>query len=508
MAFDPIYEQVKLDYQKRLCTSQAVVEARLQPEGQLQIAKVLSIATDCTVKESEVFASEARYSGKVNFKIIYVDTTGANQSMNYDAEFTDKIVCDKIKAGMSMHLVSSILDTDIVSVENTQIKLACVVEVSLDAVCSEEVNALVSGGESVYTQSDNIEYSSLVARQNQSFEVSDVLQGVDCSRVLLVEPKIVTNERTAMIDSVMVGGEVICFITVLTVDGMIASHMVATPFSCELSMSDVRDEHYVTAMSKILSCSAVMLGDDSELVDISLEYEIECCSSVFCDDATEVVVDCFSIENELLVTAESLEVYKNKLNTTICERVEGSVTLDINMPIVDNILAVTGSKLNVASIVCGDGYVTYEGIVSANIIYYCAEQDVKSSVAVELPFSITNDCDVDEDDVVTAFGCVKSINTKIRRGNEIDIKTEICLEIFVSCNDSKYVITELKEGSERILPTSAFSIHIARENEALWDVAKALGSTPEVILLQNPMIELPFMGGERVVAYRHLRDKS
>ena len=56
----------------------------------------------------------------------------------------------------------------------------------------------------------------------------------------------------------------------------------------------------------------------------------------------------------------------------------------------------------------------------------------------------------------------------------------------------------------RELPSSAISIHIAKSGETLWDVAKALGSTPELVMLQNPDITLPLSGGERVIVYRHL----
>jgi len=64
------------------------------------------------------------------------------------------------------------------------------------------------------------------------------------------------------------------------------------------------------------------------------------------------------------------------------------------------------------------------------------------------------------------------------------------------------VLTGLELGEERILPTSAFSVHIAKNGESLWDVAKALGLTPELVLVQNPGLSLPLNGGERVMAYR------
>ena len=78
------------------------------------------------------------------------------------------------------------------------------------------------------------------------------------------------------------------------------------------------------------------------------------------------------------------------------------------------------------------------------------------------------------------------------------------MEIQASSPVTKCIITELTQGEMRELPSSAISIHIAKSGETLWDVAKALGSTPELVMLQNPDITLPLSGGERVIVYRHL----
>jgi phosphotransferase system HPr-like phosphotransfer protein len=220
------------------------------------------------------------------------------------------------------------------------------------------------------------------------------------------------------------------------------------------------------------------------------------------------VTDAFSVTNELKSTGESLEVCRNKQNATFADRVEGTVTLDINMPSADNVLAVTGAKLNIASAAATDGRVSYDGVVSANIIYYAAEENQKASVAVELPFSINSECrNAADGDTVTAKGAVTMVTTKIQRGNEIQIKADIEIEYVLSGSETRYVITELSLGEERVLPSAAFSVHIAKGGETLWDVAKSLGMTPELVLTQNPGLGLPLIGGERVIAYRHIKNK-
>ena len=92
----------------------------------------------------------------------------------------------------------------------------------------------------------------------------------------------------------------------------------------------------------------------------------------------------------------------------------------------------------------------------------------------------------------------------IRRDGELEIKADIAVEYSATRSEVKYVICELALGEERALPTGAVAIHIARKGETLWEAAKALGTTPENVLLQNPGISLPLSGGERVITYRCL----
>ena len=126
-------------------------------------------------------------------------------------------------------------------------------------------------------------------------------------------------------------------------------------------------------------------------------------------------------------------------------------------------------------------------------------------MAVELPFSLKVAVPrLKEDDETYARGEVISASLKIRRGNEIDVRAEVAFEVCAAASSTKCVITELTEGEARIIPTAAISVHVARPGESLWDVAKATGTTPEAVMAQNPDLELPLKGGERVIVYRYL----
>ncbi len=507
MAFEPKYEVMHLDCQKRICQGQRVVDARLNPNGSDKIAKVLSIATDCSVAISEVFAGEVRYSGRVSFKVIYVDPDGGNHSMDYNAEFSDKLLCESIKAGQKSVLTASILDTEVSSVDERELSLASVVEIYLESVVSDSVNVLVSAPDGVYTHDEQINYTQLAGSGANSFLVSGYMEDVKCTKLLLAEPKVAVMRRYCAEDTVTLEGKVISDLTCETQDGMIVSYRSETEFVETVLCSGASDTDLAVTEGSLKNYLAT-IEENEDGCNFVMEYEIAVVVSAFRDESKDVVIDAFSVTNELMQSGESLSICKNILNNTVSERVEGSVTLDINMPIVDNILSVTGSNVNIALANAIDGAIVYDGMVTANIIYYSAERDVKSSVAVELPFSIKSNCDVQDGDEVIANGVVSEVATKIRRGNEIDIKADMDIEFLVTRGETKYVITNLTQGEERVLPTNAFSIHIAKPNETLWDVAKSLSSDIETIEKQNPSLQMPLTGGERIIAYRYLQDKT
>ena len=146
MAFEPVYDVVRLSSRKRIASAQTVAEARLLPAPGTVIARVLSITAETKVGASEVFAGEARYGGRVDFTVLFVDVDGKNHTVAHSADFSDKIESPRIGAGMQASFSGEVLDTDVVNVSSSEIKLAAVVEIRLDADESEEIKCLVGGG--------------------------------------------------------------------------------------------------------------------------------------------------------------------------------------------------------------------------------------------------------------------------------------------------------------------------------------------------------------------------
>ncbi|MFR6641565.1 MAG: hypothetical protein ACLUSP_09805 [Christensenellales bacterium] len=260
---------------------------------------------------------------------------------------------------------------------------------------------------------------------------------------MFAEHKIVVSERSAGADSVRASGVIISDICGETEDGLIASYRVETPFSEEWGADGASAGDAVFVRACVSGKENLAADGDTYAVDLT--YEIAFDYSVYAPDRVTLVCDLFSSDRELIVGSESAPVNIAKGGYTITDRVEGNVTLEVNMPLADNILAATGTRLTVTNLLASDDEVLVEGIVSGSVIYYSAEDNVTSGALVELPFSITSRLDgARTGDELCGRGTVTSTSLKIRRGNEIDIKADIAVEIESVRPENVTVITSVE----------------------------------------------------------------
>lgn len=507
MAFEPVFDTAVFDSYRRLGTGQAVVEARLLPKPETRIAKVLSTSCQVAIGAAEAFTGEARYSGRVNFKVLFEDASGKPEALDYNADFSDKLLADGVSAATKTHFTAKVLDMDIVAVEEDVIKLAAVVEVTLYGCDRENVKYLARGGEGVYTHEDRMSCCAQSAEAGETFIVADSL--TDCKGLTLLhaEAEAVTTRRTAGEDVVTLEGEIIFNATFCEASGMVSCRRKSIPFSQECKAEGAGAGDVVCGGVCLKNLNVVLSGEGEDEV-LEAEFTLRADCSCFRTMEITPTVDAFCLENELLPVLQSVQVSRPKGDFTVTDSVEGNVVIDDTLPLADSILAAVGARLNVSNVIPSDGRVTVEGMVGCNVVYYSAEHNSKNTVLAQIPFSISVMSDTDETDVITAAGVVTDVNVKIRRGNEIDVRAAICVMMTPVKQETRMVISELKLGEAKPPREAAVSVHIARKNETVWDVAKALGITPEEVVNQNPDVTMPLAGGERLIAYRQLAKRG
>lgn len=507
MAFEPVYDEIKTEERNWLCRSQAVVEAKMIPSPDVSIAKVLSVECKSSISAAEVFAGEARYNGKVEFSALFLDGNGVPRVMEYQAEFTDKITDEKINGKIKPYFTSSILDVDIASAGSNEIKPACVVEITLVADCANQVKCLTSCGEGVYTKDEKMSYFKLVCSDRKNITVTDSVENVKFDRVLKSSSVAVVKRVSVLNDSIMLEGDLVTHLIGVRSDGTLSEQNVVTPISEELPASDARSGDEATVLLGVVKASTRVVTEENSTtaeIDVTLETGY----AVYTQSSVNMITDMFSMEREMTCRTEDKEVCRRMNDARFCETIGGNVTLDVSSPAVDGILCSDAFRASVTGVSAGEGRITVEGIVSGNIIYYSAEESSTCSVSVEIPFSVTENCDVTDEYSVNASACVTDVKVRVRRDSEIEVKAEVCFSAYTYRKCHVACIVECGEGEEKHYEGSAITVHLASKGEGLWDIAKTTGAAPEQIMAQNPDIELPLSGGERILIYRNLLNEN
>ena len=143
-----------------------------------------------------------------------------------------------------------------------------------------------------------------------------------------------------------------------------------------------------------------------------------------------------------------------------------------------------------------------EGVASTTVLYYNKEENSKNSIIVEMPFATRVKVDrLKGDPVVVANSVMSDISTKSKRGQEIEVFAKLYLYVDIYCKETSAVISEVTVGEEKLQSDCAIKIHIVRENETLWDIAKELGTSVDELMSQNENLELPLKENDRVFLY-------
>jgi len=397
------------------------------------------------------------------------------------------------------------VDTDTVSVSADGVKLACVLDVHLFTNAGESITHLTEGGEDLFAQKESIEYCALTAEGDEAFAVIDERACKErIERVLMCEAQAVIRNAYAGADCFVLEGAATAFVTVEAEDKSIRNVILNTDFKQEIAGRGAAADNDVAAHVCVKSCSARLEKDMESNTDIiKVEVTLSAKAAAYSQRTAEAVTDAFCIKNELNMASESFKISRFMFGKCFNEKIEGSAALDEGMPFIDSVTAVCGARMNIANTFAEKDKIRVEGLVNTGVIYWNREADTRHSVQVELPFSLTlNAQGVKEGCEVYAKGMINDISARPRKGTEIDISAPVTIYVQVFDTKDGVCVKEIELGAERGLKMSAIAVYITKEGETLWDVAKALCTTPELIMSYNPNLKVPLIDGERILVYR------
>lgn len=486
--------KIKSDEIVALARGQAVVEARQILDGE---AKVLSVTAACYVRPSEVFAGEARYAGRVRFDcLVYAD--GTTKCVSTVSEFSDKIASPKIGIGINPVLTPEIVNCE-ARADGGTLKMTAVVDTTLRAAVHCDCDCMAEPETGIYAEKCEVEYSTVVAEPTETLYITDSIQNVKLAEIMFASSSAVVTNVECAADEVKISGGVYTTVAAKSADGMPVSFRAVTPFAKSIAApgADGGDTAFCSAC---VSETAASFVDDASDSRIELSITLAADATVVRNATAHAVADVFCADCELETSTVEATLCKYEPQTTIIDAVDGQVALDDTRPAADNVLCVTNTFCTLSKAEATDRKLNVEGLVGGDIVYYNAESNATEAIAFRLPFSMPLGIQSASDEVdVTAT--VTDVTVKVRRESVFDVKADVAFTARFSSRKTATLVQSAKRGEPIARPDATVIVHVASPGESLWQAARALGCSPELVTAQNASFAAPYSGGERLVNF-------
>lgn len=499
MVFEPNFKKVTSSIRTHVGTTQSVIELKL-PTNDGEIKEVYSVGASSSIVSTEVAGNVINFVGLVDFQTIY-EGSGLS-SLDYTAEFRDRFDNDKEVKGEL--IVSSNVVQVSESVVNGEIRVTAIVEVSIDAIESREYSVLTAvDSKNAYKTTNDFSWSTYLGRAFEKLDVSGDLEIVGAKAVYRVTPCVRLNEVLPKDNYIEAKG--VMGLDISYADGEDVSTLKSTykelDFAWEVAFDGMSEESGVqTALSIISNETKVSSIVNDDGITLSLDIPIEFSGYVFETNTTSIIDDVYLESNYLSITSENIDTIESFGTTTFKDNILGSAEIKDDAPFIDDVLSVSTNNLVLARDYIEDDRLVVEGVATATVVYYTKETMSATSVEIEMPFVVEEKVALKNAKVVTL--CLSNIGAKSRRGKELEVSGE--LHVYADTYDEKedIVISGIELGEEKPMDDCSLYIYIVKPNETVWDIAKNMNVSSELIMEQNPNMTMPLVAGDKLIIYK------
>ena len=505
MAIEPNYEKVVSSERKKLGVTQSVIECRLPSDDVNDVLKVLCANAKSFILDSSVKNGEIEFNGNVNFQVIYENLNKEVNGLDYTADFKDKFLNSEINVGVVPVVTCSVIDVN-TTIMGKDVKVVAIVEVCVEIIKSAEVNALTNvKGDNVYYNSDTLNVSSFLGVLSNKFEsVHDIEIKDNVERVLEVSCSPFLESVTAQNQFAKVVGGAnidICYVT-SGEEKLLRTHQTKVEFSEEVALEVLTENSCVQSLLNINnSLIKITTNIDSDYAIVNLNIPYEYLGYAFNKTTIEVVDDVFSTDNFLKVNTTGFNSLccGGHINTE--SKVSGNVESQDHS--VDEVLGTCCNTVTLATSFIEDGCLILEGVASTTVLYLNKESNNTYSMLVEMPFSINEKVDKLTDDFVPVVNLsLGDVGAKVRRGKDLEVVATLFVYSDFYSDKTEAVISNIDVLEEKPENECVLTIYIVKPNETIWDISKQLNINPDSLLEQNSEVELPLVGGEKLIVYR------
>jgi len=423
-------------------------------------------------------------SGSVNFSAIYTRGDKSISSGQIVLDFIERVDATGLE---NVVFVPTIKGYKTIKESDKSISVNVTIETRMYAVTSEEVGFLVGEEDGFYTATKQTKINRLVASSTANFSVSDTVN-IAGGKIVAINSNVIANKVTPYDNYALVEGS--AMVDILTsVEDQIKHIQKAIDFSEEVPVLNLTSGAILdfNLFDKGLGYSEET-GEGTSgnvIVDISVGMAVW----AFEQAEVELMTDVFSDKKDVDLTYSHFENVEIKPAKISSDRKTLVIDLE-DKKRMDEILFVGQAISKLSEVKSNDGVVTIAGVTTVPVTYKNYDSDDTLSALLSGEFELSADLDFINDETFVDVSLNSRVNSfKNKAGKDISIIVDYDYVISSVVHSSEQYVSKIDEVGDKVNCSSMVIVYKPKNNESVFDIAKALQVSPDVIRLQNPQVE-------------------
>lgn len=421
-------------------------------------------------------------SGEVKVNALFL-SSGKIDSEETKIEFSERITLGELEATNFVPKLKSVKinkDTDKI------LSVVCVVETRVYGVSTKNENVLVGEGDNFYASSTPIKLNNLTSSTSTSFIVSDNFD-LNCSKILSVTPITAVTKITPFDNYCLVeGSSNLDFLVV--VDEQVKKITKTIDFSEEIAVLNMSPTSKVefNVYNKNITCT---LNNEDEGNKCVCDLMIGVAVWGFNETEVNVIKDIFSDTKEILPTYSTIQTIEINENKIFSER-KSIVSLQDVQKRIDEVVFVGAVNTSVESVIFADGVLNIEGVLNVPVVFKNYDGDDTNLTYISEPFNLNFPVTEKEGEVVFDVNLCAHVNSlKNKAGKDITLFIDFDGVISSTCMGQEQYVSVIDEGADFGANRSSIVVYKPTKNESVFEIAKKLQVSPDILRAQNPQID-------------------
>ncbi len=459
---------------------------------QNMVKKVLSSTAKSEILTAECINGTLTLSGKVKVEMLYLSIENVVELATSETDFIEK---QKLAIELSnVYAIDSAVACD-VNFSSNEIICSVTHNTEINGIYNYLLPNFENAEGDIVADKTSLKASKLITSASDEFSVSEEaetnLRGI---QILKTNAEAIIDEASSSVDKIVLDGRILAEV-IYSEGENISSFQKQFDFRQEIAAENVVPNMKACAFASVKN-AGVSFDDTGEKCILSYNFDLVAKCYVLEENTYEIAKDMFMLSNEIAVTYDYVE---SKNAQEIVSQTESFMTqTDITeVADFDDIIGVFEPSVRLINIENKGDKAEIRAKLNAYALYKDAQGISRLDIKKELTFELA--CN-DGKFVDSARLDCQIVSFKVKAGKEIEasFKVNYCASL-MSMSVSPFVKSYEILG-EKDTRDEGIKVYVVRENQSIFDVAKALNVRPALIEDQN-QIDGGFESGQKVYVY-------